>query len=125
VREAKRLRDDSSCRFHPARRGTEIRRLPVLRATDPEAFIGSYLASDILDARLRPLADALRSGHALIGEVAAAAQALNRDEFWAHVDILVPPAPGWRGYRPAQGAAAASHRGARPHGLTPIEGTTT
>jgi hypothetical protein len=74
-------------------------------------------------------ADALRSGHALAGEVAgevaAAAQALNLDEFWAHVDTLVPAAPGWRRYRPAQGAAAASHRGLRPHGVTPTEGTTT
>ena len=72
-----------------------------------------------------PLADALRSGHALIGEVAAAAQALNRDEFWAHIDTLVRAAPGWLGYRPAQGAAAASHKGVRPHFVTPTEGTTT
>jgi hypothetical protein len=97
----------------------------VRRAADPEAFIGSCLASGILDARLRPLADALRSGHSLVGEVAAAAQAHNRDEFWARVDTLVPAAPGWRGYRPAQRAEAASHKGVRPHGLTLTEGTTT
>ena len=97
----------------------------VSRATDPEAFIGSCLASGVLDARLRPFADALRSGHALAREVAAAALALNRDEFWAHVDTLVPAARGWRGYRPAQGAAVASSRGVRPHSLTPTEGTTT
>ena len=74
----------------------------IRRASDPAAFIRSCAEAGLLDARLRPLAVALRRSPATAPVVAE--QALQHDlaGFWEFADILVDAEPGWRDYPPGQ-----------------------